>query len=76
MVGGERITSYSAGIDSRRQIMTSRVDPHTVTVNIFILVIGIEMKRKELTKRFMIISNWKNPLVSMVYTQIWLRFKG
>ena len=29
--------------------------------------IGIQMKRKELTKPFMMILNWKNPLISMVY---------
>ena len=28
------------------------------------------MKKKELTKTFMMISNWKNPLVSMVYAKI------
>ena len=28
------------------------------------------MKQKELTKTFMTISNWKKPLVSMVYTKI------
>ena len=38
--------------------------------------IGIQMKRKELTKTFMRISNWKNPLVSMVYTKIFQRSKG
>ena len=27
------------------------------------------MKREELTKTFMLISNWKRPLVSMVYTK-------
>ena len=35
------------------------------------------MKRKELTKTFIIISNWKYPLVSMFYTKVGLfqRFK-
>ena len=28
--------------------------------------IGIQIKQNEPTKTFMIISNWKNPLVSMV----------
>ena len=37
---------------------------------------GIQMKQKELTEAFMIISNWKNPLVSMVYNNIFQRFKG
>ena len=27
------------------------------------------MKQIELTKTFMMVSNWKNPLVSMVYTK-------
>ena len=34
------------------------------------------MKRKELTKTFMMISNLKNPLVSMVYTKVFHRCKG
>ena len=34
------------------------------------------MKRKELTTPFMVISNWKNPLVSMVYTKLFQRSKG
>ena len=36
----------------------------------------IQMKQKELTKIFMIISYWKNPLASMVInTKIFQRFK-
>ena len=34
------------------------------------------MNREELTKTFMMIQIEKNPLVSMVYTQIIQRFKG
>ena len=34
------------------------------------------MKRKELTKTFMRISIWKNPLFYMVYTKIFQRCKG
>ena len=34
------------------------------------------MNRNELTKTFMIISNWKKPLTSMVYTKVFQRFKG
>ena len=30
---------------------------------------GIQMKQKELTKPFMLISNWKNPLASIVQTK-------
>ena len=44
----------------------------TVTYNM-----GIQMKRKELSKTFMLISNLKKPhLVSMVYTQLWQRCKS
>ena len=32
-------------------------------------MIDIQIKRKALTKTFMVISNWKNPLVSMVYVK-------
>ena len=31
--------------------------------------IGIQMNRKKLAKKFTMISNWKNLLVSMVYTK-------
>ena len=52
---------------NRRQILTSKVDPLTeiITHNI-----GIQMKQKELTKTFRIISNWKNPVIFMVYAEI------
>ena len=33
------------------------------------------MKREELTKTFLMTSNWKNPLVSMVYTKMCRRCK-
>ena len=43
------INPYSVGIDFRRQILTSKVDPRTVSVNILILAethnIGIQMNR-------------------------------
>ena len=60
-----------------RQILTSKVDPSTVRMKPFIIVIEthIQMKRKELTKTFMMIYNLKNPLVFMVYTKIFQRFK-
>ena len=74
---------YSTGIDfkyQRRQILTSKDDPHTERMKIFIdLNIGMNMKElanmKELPKTFMMISNEK-PLVSMVHTQIFQRCKG
>ena len=34
------------------------------------------MNRKELTKTFRVISNWKNPLFSMVCTQLFRRSEG
>ena len=34
------------------------------------------MKQTKLTKIFMMISNWKNPLVWMVYTKVFQRCKG
>ena len=34
------------------------------------------MNQKELTKIFMMISNWKNPSVSVVHTKLFQRFKG
>ena len=50
----------------RRQILTPKVDPRYVRIKISIMVvythnIGIQMKRKELTKTFMMISNSKTP---------------
>ena len=44
---------------------------HLATVNI-----GIQMKRKKLTKTFKIISNWHHPLVSMFYGKIFQRREG
>ena len=37
---------------------------------------GIQMNQKELNETFVMISNWKNPLVSIVCLQIFQRFKG
>ena len=34
------------------------------------------MKEKELSMTFMMVSNGKNPLISMVYTKVFQRFKG
>ena len=60
--------------------MTSKVDPRNVRVKIFLLAvdhnIGIQMYHKGLTKTFMMVSNYKNPLVSMVYMKVFQRFKG
>ena len=57
--------------------MTSKVDPRTVRVNIFIIAythkMGIQMNQKELTKTFMTIS--KKTLLSLVYTEVFQRFK-
>ena len=57
----------------RRQILTTKVDPHTVRVKIFPTAvthdIGIQMNQKELIKTFMMISNWKKPLWSPSFLQ-------
>ena len=66
------INPYSAEIDFS-QILTSKVDPRTVGVKNISngrRPIGIQMNQKELTRPFVVISNWNNPLVSMVYTKI------
>ena len=34
------------------------------------------MKQEELTKSFMMILSWKNPLFYMVYTNIFQRYNG
>ena len=47
-----------------------------VYTQIFQLFDGIQIKQKELTKTAMMILNWKNPLVSMVFTKIFQRFRG
>ena len=62
----------------RRQILTSKDGPRTKGIKIFIMAvdpysIGIRMDRKELTKTFMIYSNFKKTLVSMVYTNRYFR---
>ena len=36
----------------------------------------IQMKQKELTETFMMISNWKNPLVYSVYANTFQRCEG
>ena len=41
--------------------MTTTVDPRAEGVHFFIIVEGIQMNQKELTKIFMMISNWKEP---------------
>ena len=55
------LNPYSAGIDLSHQIQTTKVNPHTVRVQIFIMAvthnIGIQMNQKDLTKTFMMISN-------------------
>ena len=38
--------------------------------------IGIQKKQKKLTKTSMMISNWENPLISMIYTTFLQRCKG
>ena len=38
--------------------------------------IGIQMKQEDLTKTFMMILNWENPLIPMVHIIKFQRFKG
>ena len=50
----ERITMinpYSAGIDFSRQILTTKVDPRTVRVNIFIMVVDPEHRYSNESER-------------------------
>ena len=55
--------SYSAGIDFRRQNLTLKeLQYWPITTD----NMGIQMNRKELTKTFIMISNWKNSLLSIV----------
>ena len=81
------INPSSAGIEfrrqnltSRRHILTSKVDPRTKRVKYLYWPqthnTGIQMKQKELTKIFIIISNLKKTLVSMVYPKLYQRCKG
>ena len=59
-----RWRSSSTGIDFRRQILKSKVGPRTERANyLYPHNIGIKMERKELTKTFMVTSNWKKHLV-------------
>ena len=62
------LNSYNAGIDfsrqnlvRRRQILTTKVDPCTVRINIFLMAVDpyyrYQMNQKELTKTFIMISN-------------------
>ena len=39
--GAMKLNPYSAGIDFRRQILTSKVDPRVVRVQLFILAVYI-----------------------------------
>ena len=61
-------------------LLTTEVDNPTVRLNIFQMAvdhdIGIQMKREELTKTLMTISNLKKKLVSMVYLKLFQRCKG
>ena len=40
------------------------------------LNVCIQMKQKKQTKTFLMISNWKKPLISIVYAKIFQHFKG
>ena len=72
---------YTSEFDvCRRQILTYKDGPRTERIKYLLWPytynIGIQMNRKEITKTFMMISNWKKHLVFMVYTKIYQRCKG
>ena len=50
-------------------MIPSLVDP-------FARLSPIQVLKKEETKTFMMVSNWKIPLVSMIYTKVCQRSKG
>ena len=60
------------------QILTSKVDPRTENKLCIMAVgnIGIQMKRKDLTKTSLMILNRKRPFGLLVYITIFQRFKG
>ena len=71
------INPFSAGIDFRRQNLTSADVRFRRLKSIpalkkyrFIISMVIQMTQKKLTKTFMMISNWKNTFVSRVYIKI------
>ena len=77
--GGRLYTSESDVC--RRQFRTYKDGSRTERIKIFTMAVDpyhryIQMKRNKLTRTFMIISNSKNPLVSMVYTKLFRCCKG
>ena len=68
------IFNFIAGTVLRRQNQTCKIDPSTEGSKLFIIMIMayihhicIQIRQNELTKTFMMISNYKKPLFSMVY---------
>ena len=75
------LNPYGAGIDFRRQILPSKVDPRTEKETIYngrTAMTCIQMKRKKLTKTvtFMMIPNWKKPSGLHGLYKIYHRYKG
>ena len=58
--------------------MKSKVDPRAVRIKIFLMFVdpGIQMNQKELTKAFMMISNWKKNLWPPRFSLKNLRIRG
>ena len=58
----------------RRQILTPKVNPCTKRVTflywLYTQSIDIQIKRRKLAKTFMMILKWKNPLVPIVFKEI------
>ena len=72
---------YSAEIDFIRQILTNKVNPRTVSVNIFIMIVDPEHRYSNESERASsdIYDDFKlkKPiLVSMFYTKIFQRCKS
>ena len=69
-----RVNPFSAEIDFRRQILLSEVDSRAEKVKYkwsYTHNIGIQMKRKQQAKTFVMISNWKTPFgLHGLYTNI------
>ena len=69
---------YSAGISFRRQNPTSKVDPRTVRVKMFIMAVYqlhyTRMIRKEPTKTFIMIFKLEKPFG--LHKKIFQRFKN
>ena len=51
------VNPFSAGTVCRHHILSANDGPHTERIKIFMMAVDQQMKRKELTKKFEMISN-------------------